>query len=207
MLLLAKLGWDVSGVTAFDFVDHLMERLDVSPRSSRQDIGVLRGHALTYVSLCCTGTEIHFNKFWLGMIFAVRKRGGCARAFNQSSAERESRWWCTTESSCFISLPLFYQSLSCVHTQNHHAKMSDENAGTIEYANERYFVCLDHNEAGAAQDGMLIERKSRRRSIVVYGGIASRQRKHAGIPPVDHQDVNILAPQQPWAAATAEMPH
>lgn len=85
--------------------------------------------------------------------------------------------------------------------------MSDENAGTIEYANERYFVCLDHNEAGAAQDGMLIERKSRRRSIVVYGGIASRQRKHAGIPPVDHQDVNILAPQQPWAAATAEMPH
>lgn len=68
MLLLGKLGWDVSGVTAFDFVDHLMERLDLSPSASvtgrvlastgsaRDSATVLRGHALTYVSLCCTGT-------------------------------------------------------------------------------------------------------------------------------------------------------
>jgi hypothetical protein len=74
MLLLGKLGWDVSGVTAFDFVDHLMERLDLSSSSSsspvtnssgrhvlqstgsvRDSATVLRAHALTYVSLCCTG--------------------------------------------------------------------------------------------------------------------------------------------------------
>lgn len=51
MLLLSKLGWDVSGVTAFDFVDHLMERIGTSSTST----GILRGHALTHVSLCCTG--------------------------------------------------------------------------------------------------------------------------------------------------------
>lgn len=67
MLLLGKLGWDVSGVTAFDFVDHLMERIDLSPSprtsggvlaskgSASDSATVLRGHALTYVSLCCTG--------------------------------------------------------------------------------------------------------------------------------------------------------
>ena len=66
MLLLGKLGWDVSGVTAFDFVDHLMERIDLSPSVSNQSssgsvkdaAAVLRGHALTYVSLCCTGTVL-----------------------------------------------------------------------------------------------------------------------------------------------------
>lgn len=72
MLLLGKLGWDVSGVTAFDFVDHLMERIDLSSSSSqvssghnvplttgsvRDSAAVLRGHALTYVSLCCTGKK------------------------------------------------------------------------------------------------------------------------------------------------------
>ncbi|XP_045030562.1 G1/S-specific cyclin-D2 [Daphnia magna] len=72
MLLLGKLGWDVSGVTAFDFVDHLMERIDLSSSSSqvssghnvplttgsvRDSAAVLRGHALTYVSLCCTETD------------------------------------------------------------------------------------------------------------------------------------------------------
>lgn len=50
MLLLGKLGWDASAVTAFDFVDHLMERLGVGETAS-----LLRGHALTHVSLCCTG--------------------------------------------------------------------------------------------------------------------------------------------------------
>jgi translation initiation factor 2 beta subunit (eIF-2beta)/eIF-5 len=67
MLLLSKLGWDVSSVTAFDFVDHLMERLDLSSSvnsgrnvlqstgSVRDSATVLRAHALTYVSLCCTG--------------------------------------------------------------------------------------------------------------------------------------------------------
>jgi hypothetical protein len=83
MLLLGKLGWDVSGVTAFDFVDHLMERLDLSSSSSspvtnssgrnvlqstgsvRDSATVLRAHALTYVSLCCTGkhpTYFHLVK-------------------------------------------------------------------------------------------------------------------------------------------------
>jgi hypothetical protein len=38
MLLLGKLGWDVSGVTAFDFVDHLMERLDLSSSSSSSPV-------------------------------------------------------------------------------------------------------------------------------------------------------------------------
>ena len=89
MVLLAKLQWDVSGVTAFDFVDQLMERLplcraqalaspvtssagDVTSKpqlrsSSNNNINsssssnnnnnntLVRGHALTYVSLCCTG--------------------------------------------------------------------------------------------------------------------------------------------------------
>ena len=67
MLLLAKLQWDVSGVTAFDFVDQLLERLPVcrrivhQPHSSsnnnnnNNNNNLVRGHALTYVSLCCTG--------------------------------------------------------------------------------------------------------------------------------------------------------
>ena len=56
MLLLARLEWDVSGVTAFDFVDQLMERLAVCRGHTRTDVRrTVRGHALTYVSLCCTG--------------------------------------------------------------------------------------------------------------------------------------------------------
>ena len=85
MLLLAKLQWDVSGVTAFDFVDHLMQKLPLCRRrtavqaiskrtaaaakstsssSSRSAstghsdpaaVDTIRGHTLAYVSLCCTG--------------------------------------------------------------------------------------------------------------------------------------------------------
>ena len=91
MLLLGKLGWDVSGVTAFDFVDHLMERIDLSPSVSNQSssgsvkdaAAVLRGHALTYVSLCCTGTVLSLFLLWLCV---SREGGGCA--FNQSPALR-----------------------------------------------------------------------------------------------------------------------
>ncbi len=106
MLLLGKLGWDVSGVTAFDFVDHLMERIDLSPSknalnnssggvlvpsgSVRDTAAVLRGHALTYVSLCCTGTvsiQYVYRKVAakFSIICPVQKKkegGGCA--FNQS---------------------------------------------------------------------------------------------------------------------------
>lgn len=57
MLLLSKLGWDVSGVTAFDFVDHLMERLAMTSPENRETAALLRGHALTHVSLCCTGND------------------------------------------------------------------------------------------------------------------------------------------------------
>ena len=116
MLLLGKLGWDVSGVTAFDFVDHLMERIDLSPSVSNQSssgsvkdaAAVLRGHALTYVSLCCTGTVISFSLSLLWLCVS-REGGGCA--FNQSPAlrlanERRSGRW-SRPSSCFIS-PLYY---------------------------------------------------------------------------------------------------
>ena len=82
--MLAKLQWDVSGVTAFDFVDQLMERLplcrgktaapvtsssvtssplrDVTgkPQLRSSNNTLVRGHALTYVSLCCTGKHRHF---------------------------------------------------------------------------------------------------------------------------------------------------
>lgn len=61
MLLLGKLGWDVSGVTAFDFVDHLMERLEKPTKERRDNAVALRGHALTYVSLCCTGKHLSFS--------------------------------------------------------------------------------------------------------------------------------------------------
>jgi len=61
MLLLGKLGWDVSGVTAFDFVDHLMERLEQPSKDRRESAVALRGHALTYVSLCCTGKHSIFS--------------------------------------------------------------------------------------------------------------------------------------------------
>ena len=87
MLLLAKLQWDVSGVTAFDFVDHLMERLplcrsaaalkDVTNKqqsrlllltSAPSASTLVRGHALTYVSLCCTGKL----PFFLQSILTIR---------------------------------------------------------------------------------------------------------------------------------------
>ena len=79
MLLLVKLQWDVSSVTAFDFVDHLMQRISLCRRttiqqqqqqqhnstndakeackSAKQQEKNIRGHALTYVSLCCTGKQ------------------------------------------------------------------------------------------------------------------------------------------------------
>ena len=86
MLVLAKLQWDVSGVTAFDFVDQLMERLPLcklgkmtsppvtsSPladvtkpcSSTAHNNTLVRGHALTYVSLCCTGNNRYLIIFKL----------------------------------------------------------------------------------------------------------------------------------------------
>lgn len=115
MLLLGKLGWDVSGVTAFDFVDHLMERIDLSSSSSqvssghnvplttgsvRDSAAVLRGHALTYVSLCCTGKKIK------SLIFFFFSGKSLAERINSVSTEQM-----IFSRPAAVSSPLFFSTI------------------------------------------------------------------------------------------------
>lgn len=50
LLLVSKLGWDLSPVTAGDFVDHLLNRVPVLAREP-----IVRRHATTFVALAATG--------------------------------------------------------------------------------------------------------------------------------------------------------
>lgn len=52
LLLVSKLGWDLSPVTAGDFVDHLLNRVPVLAREP-----IVRRHATTFVALAATEPE------------------------------------------------------------------------------------------------------------------------------------------------------
>lgn len=103
MLLLSKLGWDVSGVTAFDFVDHLMERLPSTTSSN----AILRAHALTHVSLCCTGT--YRKRGCVPFVKKIRERerqaddpGSCVIIMMMiiKGIEQQQQWWWWWRTCC-----------------------------------------------------------------------------------------------------------
>jgi len=50
LLVLSKLKWTVTAVTGFDYVDHILERVEWSKESP-----LIRRHAHTLVGLCYTG--------------------------------------------------------------------------------------------------------------------------------------------------------
>ena len=50
MLILSKLKWTVTAVTGFDYVDHVLERVEWSKENP-----LIRRHAHTLVGLCYTG--------------------------------------------------------------------------------------------------------------------------------------------------------
>lgn len=61
LLLVAKLDWDLSAITAFDFVDHILQRI----KWSRKD-DMIRRHSLILLHLCYTGK---YDANWLLMGF------------------------------------------------------------------------------------------------------------------------------------------
>ncbi|KDR14730.1 G1/S-specific cyclin-D2 [Zootermopsis nevadensis] len=54
LLVLSKLQWIVTAVTGFDYVDHVLERVDWSKESP-----LIRRHAHTLVGLCYTGSAMN----------------------------------------------------------------------------------------------------------------------------------------------------
>jgi len=50
LLVLSKLKWTVTAVTGFDYVDHVLERVEWSKENP-----LIRRHAHTLVGLCYTG--------------------------------------------------------------------------------------------------------------------------------------------------------
>lgn len=57
MLVLGKLKWDVSAVTAYDFLEQIFSRLPLDQEPAE----VLRKHAATFIALCCTGMLIRIR--------------------------------------------------------------------------------------------------------------------------------------------------
>lgn len=51
VVVLSRLEWDLSAVTGFDYVDHVLERVSWSRNQP-----LVRRHARTLVDLCYTGT-------------------------------------------------------------------------------------------------------------------------------------------------------
>lgn len=54
--MLSKLNWNVTAVTGFDYVDHLLERFSWGDAESR-----IRRHALTLVAISYTGWSLRVN--------------------------------------------------------------------------------------------------------------------------------------------------
>lgn len=55
MLLLSKLRWDLTAITGFDYVDHLITRLGWSAENR-----YIRTHSHTLVAICYTGKSNTF---------------------------------------------------------------------------------------------------------------------------------------------------
>lgn len=56
LLILSKLKWDLTAITAYDFLDHILERLRGPLLSDRAQVDSLRRHTEHLVSLCATET-------------------------------------------------------------------------------------------------------------------------------------------------------
>ncbi|XP_077530229.1 G1/S-specific cyclin-D3-like [Haemaphysalis longicornis] len=56
LLVVSTLKWDVCGVIACDFLDHLIHRIDL-PKAARHRREHIRSHAQTFISLCYTEFE------------------------------------------------------------------------------------------------------------------------------------------------------
>lgn len=52
LLLISKLEWNINAVTAYDYVDHILERVKWGSDDAR-----LREHAHTLIHVCNTGKE------------------------------------------------------------------------------------------------------------------------------------------------------
>jgi hypothetical protein len=50
LLVLSKLEWNISAITGFDYIDHILERVPWGAENPH-----IRQHAHTLVSVCCTG--------------------------------------------------------------------------------------------------------------------------------------------------------
>lgn len=50
LLIVCKIRWNLSTITASDFLDHILERVSWS-----KDHPLIRQHALTLINLCYTG--------------------------------------------------------------------------------------------------------------------------------------------------------
>lgn len=59
LLVLSKLQWNVTAVTGFDYVDHVLERVPWTRRNT-----IVRRHAHTLVALCYTGNYSTQHTTW-----------------------------------------------------------------------------------------------------------------------------------------------
>ena len=51
-MVLQTLKWDISSVTPYDFLDHIVRRL---PQMTSDDVDIVRRHAQTFIALCTAG--------------------------------------------------------------------------------------------------------------------------------------------------------
>ncbi|XP_031570714.1 G1/S-specific cyclin-D2-like [Actinia tenebrosa] len=90
LLVLGKLKWDVSAVTAYDFLEQIFSRLPLDSSTSE----VLRKHAATFIALCCTD-----DKFLLYTPSMLAGASVCAAftGLGISDSHRNSKSWSATK--------------------------------------------------------------------------------------------------------------
>jgi len=90
LLVLGKLKWDVSAVTAYDFLEQIFSRLPIEPATAE----VLRKHAATFIALCCTD-----DKFLLYTPSMLAGASVCAAftGLGISESHRNTKSWTATK--------------------------------------------------------------------------------------------------------------
>ena len=54
LLILSQLKWDITAITAYDYLDHLLDALDVDNGPIPSDFEELRRHTERFITLCAT---------------------------------------------------------------------------------------------------------------------------------------------------------
>jgi len=90
LLVLGKLKWDVSAVTAYDFLEQIFTRIPLDHDTN----DVLRKHAATFIALCCTD-----DKFLLYTPSMLAGASVCAAftGLGISESHRNTKSWTSTK--------------------------------------------------------------------------------------------------------------